>query len=178
MKNLKFQISIFARKVFNLKFLVPLIFLITLISLTLFAIPSPSFAQADENACPFNPACPPFNPGGGGAPDSGIGTINPGNNFVPTASGDPSVLAASIIKSIVTLLLIVAFIIALIWNILAGLKFITSNGDPKGISEAWSRIYWGLIGLVVVVGSFAIIKMVELFFNIDIITGGLKLPTI
>ena len=120
------------------------------------------------------PIVPP--PGGGGGSD--IGTINPGDNFVPTASGDPSFLAARIIKSILTLLLIVAFIIALIWNILAGLKFITANGDPKGISEAWSRIYWGIIGLVVVVGSFAIIKMVEAFFKIDIISGGLKLPTI
>ena len=129
-------------------------------------------AQVTAVICP-GPGCPEDTGGG-----SDIGTINPGDNFVPTASGDPSFLAARIIKSILTLLLIVAFIIALIWNILAGLKFITANGDPKGISEAWSRIYWGIIGLVVVVGSFAIIKMVEAFFKIDIISGGLKLPTI
>ena len=128
--------------------------------------------QVTAAICP-GPMCP--DDGGG---SSGIGTINPGNNFVPTASGDPSALAAGIVKSVLTLLLIVAFIIAVIWNILAGLKFITASGDPKGISEAWSRIYWGIIGLVVVVGSFAIIKMVELFFKIDIISGGLKLPTI
>lgn len=147
----------------NFQFQILLASFATLISLTLFA--TTINAAVDPG---------PVDPGGG----SGIGTIIPPAGTVPTTAGDPSGLVARIVKSILTLLIIVAFIIAVIWNILAGLKFITASGDPKGISEAWSRIYWGLIGLVVVVGSFAIIKMVEQFFNIDIISGGLKLPTI
>ena len=119
----------------------------------------------------------PGPPGGGSSVNSGLGTINTPPGTIPTTD-DPQKLTSSIIRSILELLIIVAFIIALIWNILAGLKFITANGDPKGVSEAWSRLYWGIIGLVVVLASFAIIKMVEAFFHIDIISGGLKLPTI
>ena len=51
-----------------------------------------------------------------------------------------------------------------------------ASGDEKAVSSAWAQIYWGLIGLVVVVGAFAIINLAETFFNIQIISGGFSLP--
>ena len=75
------------------------------------------------------------------------------------------------------LLIIIAFIVALIWTIFAGFRFVFSGGDEKSISGAWSQIYWGLIGLIVVGGAFAIIKLVETFFNVNIVSGGFFLPT-
>lgn len=105
-----------------------------------------------------------------------LGTIKPPAGTVQ-ASGDPSGLVAKIIQNGIWLLIIVGFIIALIWMVFAGYSFIFAGDDPKKVSSAWSRIYWGLIGLVIVVGSFAIIKLVENFFGISIISGGIKIPT-
>lgn len=106
-----------------------------------------------------------------------IGPINPPSGSVPEVS-NPNTFVSSFVRTLISAFLIVAFIIAVIWMILAGIQFITAGGDPKNISTAWSRIYWGIIGLVVVLGSFAIIKMVETFFNVKIISDGLTLPRI
>jgi len=105
-----------------------------------------------------------------------VGTItNPG--IVPDTGGDPTSFVAGLVRGSIQFLLIIAFIVALIWTIFAGFKFIFAGGDEKAVSSAWSQIYWGLIGMVVVVGAFAIIRLVEIFFNINIVSGGFQLPT-
>jgi len=103
-----------------------------------------------------------------------LGTITPPSGAV---TGDPETIIAGIIRNGISLLLIAAFVIALIWTIIAGLSFIFSGGDEKGVASSWARIYWGLIGMVVVVGSFAIIKLVETFFGITVLSGGFHLTS-
>lgn len=107
-----------------------------------------------------------------------LGKITPPANTVPTTGGNPTKLVASIISNSIWLLIVTAFIIAVFWIIFAGLGFIFAGDDPKKISGSWSKIYWGLIGLVIIVGVFAIIKLVETFFGVSIISGGISLPVI
>ncbi len=104
-----------------------------------------------------------------------VGTITPPSGTVPTAA-NPVSFIADLVQNGIYLLLIASFIIALIWIILAGLSFIFAGDDSKKVASSWSRIYWGLIGLVVVLGSFAIIKLVETFFGVSIISQGIQLP--
>lgn len=107
-----------------------------------------------------------------------LGKIKPPAGTVPDTGADPSAFVASVIRNGIWLLIIVGFIIGIIWMIFAGYSFIFAGDDPKKVSSAWSRIYWGLLGLVIVLGSFAIIKLVETFFGVSIISQGIKLPTI
>ena len=104
-----------------------------------------------------------------------VGTIDPGS--LPNPGGDPTGFVAGIIRGAIQFLLITGFIVALFWTIFAGFRFVFSGGDEKSVSGAWSQIYWGLIGLIVVGGAFAIIKLVETFFNVNIVSGGFFLPT-
>lgn len=106
--------------------------------------------------------------------NEGLGTITPPDT-VPTVTGDPSSFVARLIRTGVSLLLIISFVIFFIWTILAGLQFIFASGDEKAIGSAWSRIYWGLIGIAIVLSSFAIVKLVEIFFDVTIFTN-FKLP--
>lgn len=52
------------------------------------------------------------------------------------------------------------FVIAGLWTflnfILAGFQFLAASGDPKAIQKAWEKIYWSLIGLLFIVGSFVL----------------------
>lgn len=105
-----------------------------------------------------------------------LGRITPPAD-VPSG-GNPNFLVGSIIRNSIQLLLIASFVIALIWTIIAGLRFIFAGGDEKTIASAWSQIYYGLIGMAVIMGSFAIIRLVEVFFKVNIISGGLVLPRI
>lgn len=120
-----------------------------------------------------NPPSDPDSEGGG----ADLGTITPPIG-VPTTDGDPSNFIGNAVKAVINLLIIVAFLIALFWTIFAGIRFITSAGDPKATGAAWSSIYWGLIGMVVVLGSFAIINLVEIFFGVKILSNGFSLPQI
>jgi len=110
-----------------------------------------------------------------------VGTITPptdaaGNPLIPNPGGNPSAFVAGIIRGAIQFLLITAFVVFLIWTIFAGFRFVFSGGDEKSISSAWSQIYWGLLGMLIVVGAFAIIVLVETFFNVKIVSSGLKLP--
>ncbi len=105
-----------------------------------------------------------------------LGTINPPGG-VPTVGGNPSNFVAGLIRGSISMLLIGGFILSFIWIILAGFRFITSGSDSKSVSSAWAQIYWGLIGMIVVLGAFAIIKLVETFFGVTIVSGGFQLPT-
>lgn len=104
-----------------------------------------------------------------------VGTItNPG---LPDTGNNPSGFVASLVRASISMLLIVAFIVALIWTIFAGFRFIFAGGDEKAVAGAWSQIYWGLIGMVVVLGSYAIIKLVEIFFSVNLLSGTFQLPS-
>lgn len=106
----------------------------------------------------------------------GIGTITPPAG-IPTTGGDPSSFVAGLIRASVSLLIIVSFVAAFIWIILAGLRFITASGDEKSIAQARSQIMWGVVGLVIVITSFAIIRLAETFFGVSIVSGGFQLPS-
>ena len=104
-----------------------------------------------------------------------LGKIEPPPGTVPGAA-DPSAFVASLIRNGLTLLIIVAFIVDLIWIIFAGYRFIFAGGESKNISSAWTSIYWGLLGMVIILGSFAIIKLVETFFGVTVLSGPFNIP--
>ena len=83
---------------------------------------------------------------------------------------------ASLIRNGLIFLIMVAFIVDLIWIIFAGYRFIFAGGESKNISSAWTSIYWGLLGMVIILGSFAIIKLVETFFGVTVLSGPFNIP--
>lgn len=63
------------------------------------------------------------------------------------------------ITNILRLFFVVAGIYALFNFIISGYSYMNAAGDSKKLSEAWSRIWQSLIGLVIIVGSFALISL-------------------
>ena len=106
---------------------------------------------------------------------SPIGTVTP----PPSIPNPPNPLdaTAGLIQKGVSLLITIAFILMFVYTIFAGFRFVTASGDSKAIAAAWNQIYMGMIGMVVVVGAYAIIVLIEIFFGVQIISGGL-LPTV
>lgn len=65
------------------------------------------------------------------------------------------------ISNIVRLIMIGAGIFAFINLVIAGLLYVTSAGDEKKVSQALASINMSLIGLVVLIASFAITGIVS-----------------
>ena len=73
-----------------------------------------------------------------------------------TAGGDVS----SLVKKIIQILSVVAGIIAVIMIIVAGMKYITSGGDPNKVTAAKKALIYALIGLVIVALAQFMVKYV------------------
>lgn len=90
----------------------------------------------------------------------------------------PDVTIIQIIQAVVKFILIVAFVAAFIMLLIGGIRWILAGGDEKAVSSARSTITAALIGLVIVLLAFAIIKLVETFFHVCIISGTITIPTV
>ena len=92
----------------------------------------------------------------------------------------PSQVAVTNIGTIVSGAIGFAFIIAgalvfgyLVWG---GIQWIPSGGDKANLETARSRITNALVGLVIIVTSYALVKILEYIFDYDIL-GVVSIPT-
>lgn len=81
-------------------------------------------------------------------------------NACGSTAADPQ--PSNLIKTGINILSIVAGVIAVVMIMIAGLKFITSQGDPGKISSARTAALYAIIGLVIVALAQTIV-----FFIID-----------
>lgn len=77
---------------------------------------------------------------------------------------------AALIPSLVGLTLVVGVLIFFFTLVIGSIQWITSGGDKNSLEAARSKITNGLIGLIVLFVSFAIIQFIETFFSINILT--------
>lgn len=95
----------------------------------------------------------------------------------------PNKLAATnnvvaVVRAIIRFILLVAFVLAFIMLLIGGIRWITAGGDEKSVAAARNMITAALIGLVIVLIAYALIRLVELFFGVNVITGNVCVPTI
>lgn len=71
-----------------------------------------------------------------------------------------------LITNILRLVFVGGGIFALFNFIVAGFQYMNAAGDSKALTAAWDRIWHSLLGLVVIVGSFALSAVVgQLLFG-------------
>ena len=96
----------------------------------------------------------------------------PGEQFARL--GDITIPA--VVSAIIKLSLIIAALVAFGFLILGGIRWIMSGGDKDATAKAQGTITAALVGLVIVFAAWAIIKLIETFFGIQILT--LTIPTV
>lgn len=67
-----------------------------------------------------------------------------------------------------TLFLIAVFLAALGMLIVGGIQWITSGGNPENLKKAQNRLTFAIMGLMVVLLSFVILKVVGTIFGVDL----------
>jgi hypothetical protein len=77
----------------------------------------------------------------------------------------------NLVTNILQVIMFVAGLFFFIYLLLGGIQWITSGGDKAGTQAARDRITAAFIGLVIVVGAFAITLIVEKVFGIQILSG-------
>lgn len=71
-------------------------------------------------------------------------------------------------SDILLILISIVAALSLIFIIIAGIKFVTSSGDEKKLASATSTLTYAIIGLVVAILAFVIIRIVQFFFGASV----------
>jgi len=87
-----------------------------------------------------------------------------------------TIFLKNILKSGITLILIAGSVIFFFILTSGGLKWLSSSGDKVKLESAQKQISSGFVGLVILLSSFAIIKLIETLFGIDLLN--ITLPTL
>jgi len=74
------------------------------------------------------------------------------------------------IPSLVSLAIIIGAVIFFFNLVVGAIQWISSGGDKQKLESARGRISNAIIGLVVLLAVFAIVKLIEYFFGISILT--------
>lgn len=106
---------------------------------TYFLVPSSAFAQ-------YIDACPP------GA--------SPFNKLCHLTAGG----FGNIVGSVITILFIIAVIVALAFLIWGGIKWIISGGDKSAVESARNTIVAAVVGLIIVFLAYFILNIITNFF--------------
>ncbi len=92
----------------------------------------------------------------------------------PAVSGlvgaDPSTAGSflgNLITTLLEMMIIVGALGALLYIILGGIRWVSAGGDKQGLEEARGRITNGIIGLVIIVGGWAIMLFVSGILGLD-----------
>lgn len=75
------------------------------------------------------------------------------------------------IPGIIRLLLAVAFIVAFIFLIIGGIRWILSGGDKAAAESARGTLTAAIIGLIIVLATWLIFTIIEQLFGISIISS-------
>ncbi len=79
----------------------------------------------------------------------GVGQVTGGNDCAP-APGSSVTDANKLVRTAIRIFQTVVGIIALVFMVIAGQRFITSNGESNKVAEARNTILYAAVGIVVV----------------------------
>lgn len=68
--------------------------------------------------------------------------------------------APKVVTNIINAVISVVGIVAVLVIVVAGQRYITSNGDPTKLQQARNMIIYGLIGVIIALLAFAIVNFV------------------
>lgn len=77
---------------------------------------------------------------------------------------------AAVIPAAIGIAFVIGTLIFFAMLILGAIAWISSGGDKQKLEEARGRITNALIGLILLFASYAIIRLIETFFGIHILT--------
>jgi hypothetical protein len=77
---------------------------------------------------------------------------------------------SNLLPRAVALLFVAGALIFFFMFIWGGIQWISSGGDKQGLESARGRITNAIIGLVILFAALAIIKFIESFFGVSILT--------
>jgi hypothetical protein len=93
------------------------------------------------------------------------------NPVTPELSGKTGVsFVQGFIPAVVGIAFVIGALVFVFVMITGGIQWMSSGGDKAALESARGKITNAILGIVVLLATFAVIKIVESFFGINILT--------
>lgn len=73
-----------------------------------------------------------------------------------------------VFSSVVSVVVGLGFVATLVLLVWAGIKYITSGGEPKAIQQAHLTVTWALLGILFLAIAWIILQLVQAFTGIEV----------
>lgn len=80
----------------------------------------------------------------------------------------------AVVGNVISVIVGLSFIAMLVMVIMAGLKYLTSGGEPKAIQSAHYTLTWALLGLLFFALAWIILQLIHAFTGIDVTVFDIK----
>lgn len=98
----------------------------------------------------------------------GIGTTD----FGPLPAGLDQFEA--IVGDVISVIVGLGFIAMLVMILFAGLKYLTSGGEPKAVQSAHYTLTWALLGMLFMALAWIILQLIHVFTGINVTVFDIK----
>ena len=90
-------------------------------------------------------------------------------NLSPATGPEAIQKIGALITTLIRVLLIAGAVVFIFWFILGAIRWMTSSGDKAQVEAARNQITHAFVGLILLFSVFAVIKIVEVVFGVDIL---------
>lgn len=73
-----------------------------------------------------------------------------------------------LIQRIINISVGIAFIALTVMLVVAGIKYLTSGGEPKQLSSANNTVTWALLGMLFLVIAWLVLKLIQAFTGVQV----------
>jgi|SRR3990172_6483131 len=95
-------------------------------------------------------------------------TPSPSPSFGPLPAGLDQI--EQIVGNVISVIVGLGFIATLVMLVFAGIKYLTSGGEPKALQSAHMTVTWALLGILFLAIAWLILQLVAAFTGIDTLT--------
>lgn len=79
-----------------------------------------------------------------------------------------------IVRNIVSVVVGLGFIASLSLLVWAGIKYLTSGGEPKAVQAAHQVTTWALLGILFLAVTWLILQLIQAFTGVNVTTFNIK----
>lgn len=79
-----------------------------------------------------------------------------------------------VFRNVISTVVGLAFIVSLVMLVWAGIKYLTSGGEPKTIQAAHLTVTWALLGIVFMAIAWLILQLIENFTGVKVTIFDIK----
>lgn len=80
-----------------------------------------------------------------------------------------------VVGNVISVIVGLGFIAMLVVLVMAGIKYLTSAGEPKAVQSAHQTVTWALLGVVFMAIAWLILQLIQTFTGIDVTIFNIKI---